>query len=311
MVLPQAPSRLVDGRTIHTGVFRGAIAEPNLPTPGGSWRVKHWQYTSLTTESHFVAFAVAQLGYVANLFAYVVDRSSRRMWQLEALAPLGRGLRMAPSSLSGRTLWQRRHERIAIEHRPDGFDLEVDCRIEGRWLRGTARIALGEGLALVHPFTEEPVLRKMRVGYTHKDAAMPAELSLAWDETQLPREGLATLDWTRACSPRRTSWNWASLAHPLPGGPRVGLNLSAKAYVDRAGRQLENALWLDGRLHVLGNVSFGRARSPGGFMAPTWIFASSRSARASSTSTSGSRRVTSCNHSGTSRAGCNRREATA
>jgi hypothetical protein len=224
--------------------------------PGGSWRLKHWQYTSLATESHFVAFAVAQLGYVASWFVYVVELSSGRMWQRDALAPLGRGLTMAPSSLSGRTVWQRGRERVAIAHQQGAFDLELDCRIEGRPLRGHARVVLGQGLALVHLLSQESELRKQRVAYTHKDAAMPAQLSLQWDGAHLPPTGLAAFDWTRTVALRHTSWNWASLAHALPDGRRVGLNLSAKVYVDIAGRQLENALWLDGRLHALDNVEF-------------------------------------------------------
>jgi hypothetical protein len=247
---------------LHTGAFRGAIAEPNLPMPGGSWRLKHWHCTSLSTETHFVAFAVAQLGYLANCFAYVVELSSGRMWQSEALAPFGRGLTMAPSSVAGQTIWQRRGDRVSIAYRKDGFDLDLDCKLEGRRLCGRARVALGQGLALVHPLTEEIAWAKRKVAYTHKDAAMPAELSLTWGGAALPSAGLATLDWTRAVALRHTSWNWASLAHHLPDGRRVGLNLSAKVYVDGAGRQMENALWLDGRVHVLGNVSFLLPREP-------------------------------------------------
>jgi hypothetical protein len=260
--LPQAPLRIVDGETLHAGVFVGAIAEPNLPMPGGSWRLKHWQYTSLATETYFVAFAVAQLGYLASCFVYVVELASGRMWQCDALAPLGRGLAMAPSSLRGQTVWQRGRQRVAITHHQEGFDLELDCRIEGRLLRGHARIELGQGLALVHPLTHERVLPKKQVAYTHKDAAMPAHLSLQWDGADLPPAGLAAFDWTRTVALRHTSWNWASLAHHLPGGHRVGLNLSARVYVDGAGRQMENALWLDGRLHGLDNVEFSVPDAP-------------------------------------------------
>jgi hypothetical protein len=260
--LTDAPSRIVDGDSLHAGVFRGAIVDPNLPTPGGSWRLKHWQYTSLLTETHFVAFAVAQLGYVANWFAYVVELGSGRMWQSQALAPLGHGLVMAPSSVRGQTIWRRRGDRLSVAHREDAFELDLDCGIEGRRLRGQARVSLGQGLAMVHPLTQETARKNRKVAYTHKDAAMPAELSLTWGGTALPSTGLATLDWTCAVALRHTSWNWASLAHRLPDGRRVGLNLSAKVYLDDAGRQLENAVWLDGRLHLLGNVSFALPREP-------------------------------------------------
>jgi hypothetical protein len=252
----RAPSRICDGAETHTGRFSGAIAEPNITAPGGRWRLKEWNYLSLTTETHFVAFAVVQLGYAANMFCYVVDRRSRAMWQTEALAPLGRGLHIAPSSLSGTTIWQRAGQRIEIAAIARGWRATLDLQLDGKPLTGTAEIERGEGLAVVFP------LAPGQLAYTHKEAGMLADIGLKFDGQPLPRDGLATLDWTRSAALRTTRWNWASTATRLNDGRRFGLNLSAHVYDDASGASVENALWLDGRLHVLGGVKFRLPASP-------------------------------------------------
>ncbi len=251
-----APSRICEGTETHIGRFLGAIANPNVTAPGGRWRLKEWSYLSLATETHFVAFAVVQLGYVANLFCYVVDRRSHAFWQTEALAPLGRGLLFAESSLHGTTIWQRGENHLEITAIPSGWRATLALNLAGKWLRGTAEIASGEGLALVFP------LAPKRVAYTHKDAGMRADVRLAFADQPLPHEGLATLDWTRSAALRTTCWNWASVATRLDDGRRFGLNLSARVYDDAAGASMENAVWLDGKLHLLGGVTFALPASP-------------------------------------------------
>ncbi len=259
--LHTAPSQIQEGPQIHIGRFRGAIANPNVTAPGGRWRLKEWNYLSIVTETHFVAFAVVQLGYVANLFCYVVDRQTHAMWQMEAMSPFGAGLEIARSSLVGRTVWARGANRVEIEAIPRGWRVDLAVRLGDKWLRGSAAIDHGEGLALVFP------LAPGRLAYTHKDAGMLAEVQLTLDDQPLPRDGLATLDWTRSAALRTTRWNWASTATLLPDGRRFGLNLSAHVYDDAAGASEENAVWLDGHLHALGGVTFSLPASPG---SETW-----------------------------------------
>ncbi len=254
--LDPAPSCLCEGTETHIGRFKGAIAHPNVTAPGGAWRLKEWSYFSLATDTHFVAFAVVQLGYAANLFCYVVDRRSRAMWQTEALSPLGRGLTIAESSRHGTTQWVRGATRVAMTATELGWHLELALQLDGKALNGTADVTQGEGLALAYP------LAPGRVAYTHKDAGMPARVQLNFDGQPLPHAGLATLDWTRSAALRTTRWNWASTATLLPDGRRLGLNLSAHVYDDAQGASLENALWLDGQLHVLGGVTFSLPASP-------------------------------------------------
>ena len=63
-----APASLFSGTRPNVGRYSGPIPIVNL---GGSgltrFRLKEWHYTAITTDRFFVAFAVVQLGYAANL----------------------------------------------------------------------------------------------------------------------------------------------------------------------------------------------------------------------------------------------------
>ena len=65
---------------------------------------------SLLGDEHFLG--VVQLGYVANLFAYAVDRvQNGKVMEHGVLSPLGRALTFAPSSASGKSTWESRGAR--------------------------------------------------------------------------------------------------------------------------------------------------------------------------------------------------------
>lgn len=271
------PARAVDAAgAIAYGRYRRPIPWPNVAARGplGRFRLKEWHYTSLVTDELFVAFGLVQLGYLANAFCYVVERDAPgRPWQYEAIAPLGAGLRFAPSSVSGVTTW--RHGRAAIDA---GFgsgvwsvslDLAVGGeRLAGAFRFGTLRERERETLALLFE------LGPNRPAYTHKAAALPAAGRLWWrGRWHVVDGGLAVLDWTRSVARRETRWKWASLSTREPDGRAVGLNLSAEVYDDADGDSQENVLWIDGRAVTLGGVAFDLPPDP---LAGAWHLRSRR-----------------------------------
>ena len=135
--LATPPASLFDGAHANVGRFSGPIPIVNLGGPGlERFRLKEWHYTAVTTERHFVAFAIVQLGYVANFFAYVVDRRRpSRSHVVEHLIPLGRGLTFARSSTSGQTRYKHGDDRVGIEYRDDGFSVSLDVTIDGHVAR--------------------------------------------------------------------------------------------------------------------------------------------------------------------------------
>lgn len=270
MTVP-APASLFDGGgALLAGVYRHAIGDPRLPTP--AWRLKEWHYLSVATPECFLALAVVQLGYVANLFAYVVDRADpARPWQCEHLSPLGRALRFAPSSLHGETCWQSRGAQVRLigETRAGAAEggavgqwrAEIDLLVrrgseKAERLQASLQMQGAEALALVHR------LPSGGAAYTHKECAQPCTGTMQLRGQRREIRGLASLDWTRSQAERVTRWNWASAAMQLPDGRQLGLNLSALVYDDAAGHSRENAMWLQGRRMDLRGVRFELPAKP-------------------------------------------------
>lgn len=256
--LQEAPaSFLVDDRW-QFGIYRTPFAKAELKADGlKRYRLKEWHYLSFTTDEWFVAVGVVQLGYIANLFSYAVDRVQKRpAMEFGALSPLGRALRVAPSSVEGTTRWTSRRAQVSITAN-EGWDVELDIPLGGDRLRGRAHIDAQDSLAMLHR------LDSHGVAYTHKAAAWPVSGQLELGSRSIRLDaGLAASDWTRSQASRITEWNWASISGFLDDGSTFGLNLSAQVYDDERGHSVENAMWIDGRVHALSGVRFEMPPDP-------------------------------------------------
>jgi len=258
-LLESPPYRAVDGTRINYGRYRHPIPRPNIAAPGrlGALRLKEWHYSSVLTERFFVAFDLVQLGYVANAFCYLVDRRDPEvLHEYEALSPLGRGLRFAPSSVLGMTSWKHRGARLSVGW-DKGWGVTLAVPLSGGRLEAELLIEPRESLALLHELEPE------RAAYTHKAAALPTTGFLRWRGERWPiKQGLACLDWTRSAALRETRWKWLSFSTTLDDGRTVGLNLSAEVSDDGAGNSRENALWIDGLVETVGGVTFTLPSDP-------------------------------------------------
>jgi hypothetical protein len=256
--LPEAPTSIVVGEQWQLGVYRTPFEAVDMSASGWRrYRLKEWHYVSLTTEEWFVAVGLVQLGYVANLFAYAVDRVQRKpALERGILSPLGSALSFARSSVHGATSWQSRDASVSVEAN-SGWDVTLDLPLGSERLRGHAHIESRESLAMLHR------LGTRRVAYTHKAAGWPASGQLELGSRPIRLDGgLATSDWTRSQASRVTEWKWASLSARLADGTPVGLNLSAQVYEDERGHSVENAFWIDGEVQVLSGVVFDVPQDP-------------------------------------------------
>lgn len=262
--LQAPPPQLLRHGTPALGAYNRGIPLPDLTAPW--YRLKRWHYVSWTTERFMLVAAVVDVGYLGNMFAYLLDlQDPTAIWQTEGLSPLGTAANPAVSSLSGTTSWQQGQNRIALHGQAaaDGsgrwhWDLDIKVRRgqETRRLQATVEAIGEDALALVHALPGD------RTVYTHKEAGQRAQGSVAMGDLQWQGSGLATLDWTRGHHLRTTRWKWACLVGMLADGRRVGLNLSAEVYDDAAGNSAENALWLDGQAERLAGVQFALPRHP-------------------------------------------------
>jgi hypothetical protein len=100
-----------------------------------------------------------------------------------------------------------------------------------------------------------------RFQLTSKHVGLPAGGRVVHDGEPIGFDGaFACLDFGRGIWPWRTRWSWAAAAGVV-GGKTLALNLGGQ-WTDGAG-VTENGLWIDGRLHKIGDrVAF--ARAPGG-----------------------------------------------
>lgn len=256
--LPEAPSAPFAGNEWQLGVYRTPFAAVDMNASGlKRFRLKEWHYISFTTEEWFVAIGLVQLGYIANLFSYVVDRvQSRPAVEHGELSPLGRSLTFAPSSIVGATAWESRGAKVSIGAN-DGWDVELDIPLGSERLRGRAHVESRDSLAMLHR------LGPGRVAYTHKAAGWPSSGYLELGTRPIRLDGgLAASDWTRSQANRITEWKWASLSGFSRDGAAVGLNLSAQVYDDDGGHSVENAFWVAGKVRRLSGVRFDVPQQP-------------------------------------------------
>ena len=254
------PAAVIEGGRPNLGRFDGPVRSVNIaPTGLGRLRLKEWHYLSITTPRHYVAFAIVDLGYVGNVFAYVVDRSRPAAPHLmERIVPLGRGIRFAASSVSGETRYTHRRDRLSVRCDPDSTCVAIDLGVDGQRLVGDFSVITGATASLVHQFPNQAL------AYTHKGAALPVQGSLRYaGQPLIPASGgLGGTDWTRSVAQRKTTWRWASLSTLDANGAPLGLNLSSEVYDDADGNSEENFLFGAAGTAPLGGVRFTIPAAP-------------------------------------------------
>lgn len=260
---PKAPLTARTGDSYSYGVYRRPIATPNIEWSGilSAFSLKEWHYVSVCSQRYFFACAIVRLGYAAKMFAYLVDRENpQHTVETSTLHPLSLGVSFAPSSIEGRTTWQKGNSSLQMEyvHAPTpGWKLDVNIKLGALPVQGTLHLADAEALALLYKLpTGKPA-------YTHKAAGLSVQGTLHAGGRLLDLHGaVGGIDWTRSLALRETRWLWSALQGITPQGQRIGLNLSALIYDDEQGNSQENALWLDGKVYPLGGVQFVLPKDP-------------------------------------------------
>ncbi|RLN47427.1 hypothetical protein BBJ28_00020845 [Nothophytophthora sp. Chile5] len=150
---------------------------------------------------------------------------------------------------------------------------------ESRKFTADLQLKQEEAMILLFPLGNDT----MRPAYVHKASGSPVtgtfqfgNTSVALTRQQLSTPALGALDWTRTMALRCTRWHWVSASFRANVTTRaintnsssaeateaaVGINLSADVY-DIGGESQENAVWIDGRVHVLRGVAFSVPDQP-------------------------------------------------
>eukprot|EP00656_Telonema_subtile_P004724 TRINITY_DN12152_c0_g1_i2.p1 TRINITY_DN12152_c0_g1~~TRINITY_DN12152_c0_g1_i2.p1 ORF type:complete len:332 (-),score=58.72 TRINITY_DN12152_c0_g1_i2:11-1006(-) len=245
-------------------------------------RLKRWHYTSVVVDGWFLGFAVFHGSYISEVFAYLArtDADGER-WEYSSMMPLGLGVSMSPSSNQGCTtvtgLIDSSVIRVCAQN-GTGWKIDLDLPVVNSISGAKGQVVAGfvvdepiEPLALLIPLRGT----QGQLGYTLKAAGLHSEgkLSLRSDAKE-PMEltfsdGLAAVDWTKQLAKRETVWRWVSLSARalirtagLEASGDVGINFSIGEFDDESGVAQENAVWVAGKLHLLGEVHISPLGEP-------------------------------------------------
>ena len=252
-----------DGRLAQVGWSRRPLLDANLEAarfyairPLQRWRIKRWDYYALFTPRGFFSATVADLGYAANVFVYVLDYDRGELHEEGLVVPLARGVRLPRSTEEGETSFANDKAALRFTARPDERHLSVEWPgfHGGRGISADVRLRVPAGhesMTIVIPISAR------RFYYNTKINCLPAEghVTHAGSVHELrPDTSLGSLDWGRGVWEYRSFWNWASASGFRPDGRTIGLNFG-RGFGDLS-RATENAIILDGRVHKLGDVHF-------------------------------------------------------
>lgn len=228
------------------GARRGTLAK--------RFHYKQFQYFGVLGDRLLAGCALAHTGYIGLVFVYVYDTRAGRLLSETFRLPLGKGLAMSDSPVSGQSGLSVRGADIRMEYRQ---------RADGS-LEKTLAVKTAKGLRINATLNEPPSFEVLsictRTGYsgwtyTNKVAGLPVSGQV---ESPLGRSDLAAdaacgnHDFSTGYMRRETFWNWACLSGRA-GGKLVGLNLSCGV---NETSYSENCVWIDGHRHATGPAQF-------------------------------------------------------
>ncbi|XP_004346166.1 sigma-70 region 2 domain-containing protein [Capsaspora owczarzaki ATCC 30864] len=91
VALAQADGRL---NRAAVGFSRSPCHECRLPASLHYARRKRWNYWAITSDTHLFSVTIADLDYAGLVFAYLYDRTTRQLSEVELIAPLAAGIRL-------------------------------------------------------------------------------------------------------------------------------------------------------------------------------------------------------------------------
>lgn len=219
------------------------------------FRIKRWDYYGVTHPSGYFSATIAHLGYAGQVFVYAVDFERAAYTESTITIPLGRGVELPRNSDGGSSRWSGRKARLEFSSESQRRRVWVDWQdFDGQLLQADLSYSLEpdhESTVIVIPIGER------RFYYNRKINCMPVGGTLRIGDSSIelsPATSSGTLDWGRGVWAYNSFWVWASGSGFLSDGRRFGLNLGY-GFGDTSAAT-ENTLFVDGRIHKLGQVRF-------------------------------------------------------
>lgn len=250
---------IVDGKP-QFGHWTGEITNADLRQyRRGGWRdllllarEKRWQYVGLYSDDFIIGLAVVHTGYLGNCFAYVYNRKTGALWEIERNTALAQGIRFDRGITEGVVVYRADEERLRFDNNLTLNRRGIDVRLENDGLILDIRAEIVDNTEQHNPLQTLMPTPDGDCSFTHKSAGLHVEGSVRlgndhWDLATA--NTAAVVDYTIGYHARETSWNWASFAGQTHDGTRIGLNLANPTHQ-------ENACWINDVQYRIGTVRF-------------------------------------------------------
>jgi hypothetical protein len=236
------------------------------------YRIKRWDYYGVTFPDGYFSATIANLGYVGQVFTYLVDFAAATYREATITIPFGTGTELPRNSDAGVASYAGRKAQLSFDAEPTSRSVSVG------WERfGDKRLEayLHYDLPADHESTVIVIPIETRRFYLNRKInCMPVKgkITLGDEIIQIePETSSGNLDWGRGVWAYNSFWVWASASGFLGDGRRVGLNLGY-GFGDTSAAT-ENTVLINGRINKLGEVVFEYDNAD--FMA-TWRMRSDR-----------------------------------
>ncbi len=208
---------------------------------------KRWLWGSIVQDDLMLAFAVVDLGYASNGFAYAYTPNDGIVAQasIVGLPRLSRVKQTATHRIDARL----RDPRLGIRITEDDHDPQIEISLRSSTLEIQATLDTRDAPS---PITAIAPLDKGVVDVTEKRVLMPVRGSALVAGKRVSLDGaLGGYDFSHGIMPRHTKWNWAFFMGRDKAGVPVALNVVAGWT-----REHECALWAAGELHGVPEAQF-------------------------------------------------------
>ncbi|HRU38284.1 MAG TPA: DUF2804 domain-containing protein [Candidatus Goldiibacteriota bacterium] len=243
-------AKLIDekGRPVF-GLHNGPLKELNFgdfKRRGGRGGLKRWVFAGVCSSDAVFGLAIAHLGYLSNLFAYVFDRKAGKIVsEADSIMPFAAGTVFEGTGLEGSAVFGK---KAGITMTP--YMLRLEAKISGGLSAELEYARIKESLNLVTRNGLEGF------NYTCKEAGLGVSGKIrarGKEYVITPENSYGNFDYTYGVLKRSTFWNWASGGGADSKGRKLGFNFSQG--VNETGFT-ENAFWVDGKMVKVDTVDF-------------------------------------------------------
>ena len=242
MSLAPAPDAVlgVDG-VPRFGAYAGSVPRVDFGALAGEgWRGalqrrlqrKRWQYGLIVHSEVMVGFAMVDLGYAANGFCFVADRTANprsgltfdRSFLGGPVGSIQVGSRPAEGA---RSSFGASGVEMSFRGSGDGYAISLRVRGQGDGAKGGLVLDAKLGAAAAPPpLTLIAPVPGGRVNVTQKAALLPVTGELSYDGGTFDLAGAyGGLDYTHGLLARETAWRWAFAAGQAEDGTPIAFNL--------------------------------------------------------------------------------------